>query len=204
MNNAFGKGGLEAVKSNAIKHEVRLLAAAALELDGKGLAEAAKTVAQARPSAIILVSAGKLTSDFIAKYREIERGAQFYALSVVSSQQLVDALGDRSLGVAIAQVMPYPWGGSTPLAREISACARRRGVTAITYNHMEGYVSANVLVEGLRRAGASPSRAGLVHALERLRDIDLGGYRVGFSERNHDGSTFVELTIVDRAGRVIR
>jgi branched-chain amino acid transport system substrate-binding protein len=204
MNNAFGKGGLEAVKASAPKHGVTLVATQALEVDGKGLPEAALSMAKALPPAIILASAGKLTGDFIAEYKKTTVGAQFYVLSVISSQQLIQALGDRSTGVAIAQVMPYPWGGASKLARELSELAKRKGFTDVTYNHMEGFVSARVLVEGLRQAGPSPTRESLVRALEGLADLDLGGYRVRFSDRNHNGSTYVELTIVGRSKRVLR
>jgi ABC-type branched-subunit amino acid transport system substrate-binding protein len=204
MNNAFGKGGLEAVKINAIKHNATVVAAQALELDGKTLADAAAAMAKNRPKAIILVTAGKLTSDFIAQYQKVGGGAQFYALSVVSSQQLLDALGERSAGVAIAQVMPYPWGGVSKLAREISELARRKGIANLTYNHMEGFIDAKVLVEALRLAGASPTRESLTRALEGLTDLDLGGYRVRFSDRDRNGSNFVELTIVGNSKRVLR
>jgi branched-chain amino acid transport system substrate-binding protein len=203
LNNAFGTGGLDAVKSAAARRGVVLAAATPLEIDGSGLREAAQDLARSRSPVIILATAGKVTSDFIAAYRSSGASAQFYALSVVSSQQLIQALGDRSKGVAIAQVMPYPWGSGTRLARELSDLASRKGVEA-GYNHMEGFVSARVLVEGLQQAGPSPTRESLVRGLEGLRELDLGGYVVRFSDRNHNGSSHVELTIVGASKRVLR
>ena len=203
LNNSFGKGGLDAVKSAAAKRGVTLAAATPLEIDGSGLREAAQALARSQPPVIILATAGKVTSDFIAAYQSSGASAQFYALSVVSSQQLIQALGDRSKGVAIAQVMPYPWGGGTRLAREFSDLAKRKGAE-VSYNHMEGFVSAKVLVEGLQQAGPSPTRESLVRGLEGLREFDLGGYVVRFSDRNHNGSTYVELTIVGTSKRVLR
>jgi branched-chain amino acid transport system substrate-binding protein len=204
MNNAFGKQGLESVKTSAAKYGVSLVASATLELDGKGLAAAAAEMSKLQPKAIVLVSAGKLTSDFIAEYQKTAAVTQFYALSVISSQQLISALGSRSTGIVIAQVMPYPWGGSTQLARDLTALAAGKGLQNVTYNHMEGYVSAKVLVEALRLAGPGVTREALARALESLKDLDLGGYRVRFSDRNRNGSTYVELTIVGSEKRVIR
>jgi len=57
--------------------------------------------------------------------------------------------------------MPYPWGGGTRLAREFSDLAKRKSAE-VSYNHMEGFVSAKVLVEGLQQAGPSPTRESLV------------------------------------------
>ena len=203
MNNAFGTGGLDAVKSAAARRGVVLAAATPLAIDGSGLREAALELARARPPVIVLATAGRVTSDFIAAYPSSRAGAQFHALSVVSSQQLIEALGDRCKGVAIAQVMPYPWGSGTRLARELSELASRKGAE-VGYNHMEGYVSAKVLVEGLQQAGPSPTRESLVRGLEGLRELDLGGYVVRFSDRNHNGSNQVELTIVGASKRVLR
>ena len=204
LNNAFGKSGLEAAKVAATKYGVALAGEAPLQVDGRDLKEAATTIAQSQPPAVIVVTAGKATSDFIATYQALAPGTQFYALSVVSSQQLTQALGPRGRGVAIAQVMPYPWGGASRLARELTELAKRNNVGDVTYNHMEGYVSAKVLVEGLRGAGAAPSREGLVQALEGLREIDLGGFVVRFSDKNHNGSTYVELTIVGSDRKIVR
>jgi ABC-type branched-subunit amino acid transport system substrate-binding protein len=203
LNNSFGTGGLDAVKSAAAKRGVALAAATPLEIDGSGLRESAQDLARSRPPVIILATAGKVTSDFIAAYQSLGASAQFYALSVVSSQQLIQALGDRSKGVAIAQVMPYPWGNATKLARELSDLANRKAVE-VGYNHMEGFVSAKVLVEGLQQAGQSPTRESLVRGLEGLRELDLGGYVVRFSDRSHNGSNYVELTIVGASKRVLR
>ena len=204
LNNAFGKSGLEAAKTAAAKYGVTLMGEAPLQIDGGSLKEIATTMGRSQPPAIILATAGKVTSDFIAAYLDIASGTQFYAVSVVSSQQLTQALGPRGRGVAITQVMPYPWGGATRLARELTELAKSNGATGVTYNHMEGYVSARVLVEGLRAAGATPTREGLVQALEGLHELDLGGFAVRFSDKNHNGSTYVELSIVGKDKKIVR
>ena len=204
LNNAFGKSGLEAAKTAAAKYGVSLLGEAPLQVDGSGLKEVATTMSRSQPPAIILATAGKVTSDFIAAYMDIAPGTQFYALSVVSSQQLTQTLGPRGRGVAMTQVMPYPWGGGSRLARELTELAKSNGATSVTYNHMEGYVSAKVLVEGLRAVGPTPTRESLVQALESLREFDLGGFAVRFSDKNHNGSTYVELTIVGNDKKIVR
>jgi len=69
---------------------------------------------------------------------------------------------------------------------------------------MEGFLTAKVMVEGLRRAGKNPTREGLVDALEGMRDVDLGGFYVSYSPTNHAGSKFVDLTIIGRNGKFLR
>ncbi len=41
-------------------------------------------------------------------------------------------------------------------------------------------------------------------ALETMRNIDLGGFVVQFSPESHVGSKFVEMTIINSRGVVIR
>lgn len=204
LDNAFGKGALAAAQQAATKYQVTLTASGAMAVDGKGLDDAVRTIAQTHPVAVIVAAAGKSTSDFISAYKKVSAGTQFYALSVVSSQQLLRELAEQSRGVVIAQVMPHPFSGNNAAARELEALARRDGITTVTYNHMEGYLSAKVLVEGLRRAGKTLDRAGLVRGLESMKDVDLGGFVVRFSDRNHNGSSYVELSVVSLSGRVLK
>jgi hypothetical protein len=35
-----------------------------------------------------------------------------------------------------------------------------------------------------------------MHALDGLKDFDVGGYNVNFAPDNHNGSSFVELTVI--------
>lgn len=205
LDNPFGKSCLAAVEAAATRRKLPLAAAAPLQVDGKGLAEAVQAVAAQRPHAIIMATAGKITSDFIGAYRAAgDGGAQFYALSVVSSQQLIRELGDRSRGVVIAQVMPYPWGSASAVTRELGELAQKADLAELTYNHMDGFVSAKVLVEGLRRAGRNLDREGFVRALESLSDFDLGGYKIRFSGSHRNGSNYVELSVVGASKRVMR
>jgi branched-chain amino acid transport system substrate-binding protein len=204
LDNAFGKEALAAAQLAAPKQGVTVTASAPLSVDGKGMAQAVDMIARSGPAAVIVAAAGKGTSDFIDAYQKARAGTQFYALSVVSSQQLLRELGERSRGVVIAQVMPHPFRGNNAAARELEALANRHGTTTLTYNHMEGYLSAKVLVEGLRRAGKALDRVALVRGLESMKDVDLGGYAVRFSDRNHNGSTYVELSVVGLSGRMLK
>jgi branched-chain amino acid transport system substrate-binding protein len=204
LNNAFGKSALAAAGLAAKSHGVAVVASTALEVDGKGLELAVRSVAQAGPQAVVVATAGRITSDFIASYQQVRAGMQFYALSVVSSQQLLKDLGDRSRGVVIAQVMPHPVGGQSAAARELAIFAKQGGGHTVTHNHMEGFLSAKVLVEGLRRAGRALDRTALVRGLESMREVDLGGYVVRYSDRNHNGSNYVELSVVGASGRLVK
>ena len=69
---------------------------------------------------------------------------------------------------------------------------------------MEGFLTAKVMVEGLQRAGKDLDARRLVDAMERMQDVDLGGFYVSYSPKNHAGSKFVDLTIIGRNGKFLR
>jgi ABC-type branched-subunit amino acid transport system substrate-binding protein len=89
------------------------------------------------------------------------------------------------------------------LASEYRSLARQQGVEPSNAG-MEGFMSAKVLVEGLRRAGPDLTRERLVTALEGMRDYDLGGILISYSPARHTGSSFVEMSIVSSTGKLIR
>ncbi|MET3498184.1 ABC transporter substrate-binding protein [Variovorax boronicumulans] len=68
---------------------------------------------------------------------------------------------------------------------------------------MEGFLAAKALVEGLRRTGRDPTRARLAAALETLRNWDTGGLVLSLIPEDHNGSCFVEMTMIGAGGRFV-
>ena len=106
--------------------------------------------------------------------------------------------------MAISQVMPFPWGAAVPVVKEYQRLAAKAGFTDYNFSAMEGFLSAKVLVEGLRRSGKKLSREGFVDAMEKMQDVDVGGFFVSYSPTSHIGSKFVDLTIIGRDGKFLR
>ncbi|MBP8928127.1 MAG: hypothetical protein KBG45_04845 [Ottowia sp.] len=61
-----------------------------------------------------------------------------------------------------------------------------------------------MLSEVVRAAGANPTPATLAAALEKLGELDLGGYALQYGAGRHHGSSFTEITILGPKGRYIR
>jgi len=73
-------------------------------------------------------------------------------------------------------------------------------VSKYSFISLEGFVNARVVVEALRRAGPSPTRASLRAALESLRNLDLGiGTPLTFGPERHQGLDGVYFTRVEDA-----
>ena len=126
----------------------------------------------------------------------------FMTLSPVGTEQLVDTLGNEARGIGISQVVPYPWNDTIPVVRDYQKIAPKPG--KYSYYGLEAYLTARVMVEGLRRAGRDLTREKLVSALESINNVDFGGYRVNYSTTARGGSRFVEMTVIGPGGKVLR
>jgi branched-chain amino acid transport system substrate-binding protein len=157
------------------------------------------------PQAIIMVSSGAAAAGFIEQYRAAGGGAQLFAHSGADIEQLSKRLSEEQMqGVAIAQVTPSPYTISSRLAKEFNDTVAKSEKldVPLSYAMMEGYITGKVIVEAVRRQGRSPSREGMVAALDSMDYYDMGGYAVGYKPGMHSGSKFVELSIISGAGKI--
>lgn len=167
--------------------------------------DAVDTFMNMRPQAIIMVSSGAAAAGFIEKYRVAGGAAQLLAHSGADIEQLSKRLSPEQMqGVAIAQVTPSPYKVSSRLVKEFTDTVANTPnlEVPVSYAMMEGYLTARVIAEAVRRQGGKPSREGTVLALDSMSSFDLGGYLISFKSGQRSGSSFVELSIVTSAGRI--
>jgi ABC-type branched-subunit amino acid transport system substrate-binding protein len=204
QNDAYGEAGRKGTEMALGKRSMKIHSSGTVERNTLKVHDAVKTINASEPDAIVMVGAYAACAEFIKEMQKAGSGATFYNVSFVGSKALADALGDNGSGVAISQVVPFPWGTSVPVVKEYQGLAAKSGFKDYNFSAMEGFLTAKVMVEALRRAGKNPTREGLVDALERMQDVDLGGFYVSYSPKNHAGSRFVDLTIIGRNGKFLR
>lgn len=207
QNDGFGKNGLDGAVSALKKLGLEPAAVGHYERTKPNeVDEAVSRIVAAKPDAVIMVSVNRASAAFIKKLRAAGSRARLFSISVVNFKELLKNAGeDMARGVGIAQVMPYPYTPSSPVAREFLAAMKQHQPEAtISYASIEGFIAARVLVEAIRRTGAEPTRERVLAALETLRDFDVGGFRTTFSRDDHVGSGFVDVTVIGRDGRLLR
>lgn len=117
------------------------------------------------------------------------------------SSQIVAALGPLAHGMVFAQVVPSPWERKREIAREYQEAALRANPAGeFSYGALEGFVTAKALVRALQANGPELTRASFLRTLENSR-FDLGGMVVRWSSELHEGSRFVDLSMVKTDGR---
>jgi ABC-type branched-subunit amino acid transport system substrate-binding protein len=207
QNDSYGKAGLEGVQRALRPMGLEPMGTSTVERNSVDVAKAVKDLVPSLPEAIVMISAYKSCAAFIRAARKAGYGGVFYNVSFVGTQALSDELGKDALGVVVSQVMPYPFGTVSGVAAEYQAALAKANAAGanlkLDYNGMEGFLTAKVFTEGLRRMGR-PSREGLVAALEGLQNFNPGGFPLHFTPAKHVGSNFVELTMLTGDGRVRR
>lgn len=181
------------------------LTAASMKFNSGDVGAAVATIAAADPQMVIIGASGRDAATFIREMdKAMRRKPVYYARSLVNPALLIKELGRQATGVAVTQTAPNPYKASAPVARQYRALLARRDPAAKPeYIALEGFLSAGIFVEGLRRAGPKPTREGFIKALESIRNYDAGGYRAAFSGSNHNGSRYVEITQIGRDGRMV-
>ena len=198
QNDAYGKAGLAGVERAMKKRNLAITSLATVERNTVDVAKAVQSMSKDGPSAIIMISAYKSCAAFIKAMQAANAFPQFWNVSFVGAKALANELGDDGRGVQISQVVPFP-SDVTPIVREYQK--RIGDADKYSFTSLEGYIAAKVLVEGLRRAGKNPTRESLVDGLAAMGKVDLGGFTVNYTPTNHNGSSFVDLTIISRGGK---
>jgi ABC-type branched-subunit amino acid transport system substrate-binding protein len=150
-----------------------------------------------------MISAYKSIAAFVKASKKAGYVGQYHNVSFVGARALANELGPDGHGVAISQVVPFPYAASIPIVREYQQVLKAGSTAAISFTSLEGYLAAKVFVEGLRRTGKDLTRDKLIAAFETMRNVDFGGFNINFSPDSHNGSSFVELTIIGRENNFI-
>lgn len=206
QNDAYGKAGLNGVSLALQKLEQKPIAVGSAERNSVDVTQAVNTIVAAKPDAIVQISSYSTSAAFIRAARIAGFTGAFYNVSFVGTQALSQALGAEARGVAISQVMPYPFSAKSLIGAEYLAAikAANQPKLAPNYSGMEGFVVAKVLVEALQRAGRAATSEALINAFESIQKLNLGGFVVDFSAQKHIGSRFVEMSILTEKGGVVR
>ncbi|HEV7477918.1 MAG TPA: ABC transporter substrate-binding protein [Burkholderiales bacterium] len=201
---AYGEAGRMGTEIALKKRGLQIHSNGTVERNTVAVEKAVETIQASEPDAVVMVGAYTACAEFIRQMKKAGSGAQFYNVSFVGSAALAKALDKEGVGVAISQVVPFPWATGVPVVKEYQALAKKAGFADYNFSAMEGFLVAKVMVEGLRRTGKNLTREGFVDTMEKMQDVDIGGFFVTYSPKSHTGSKFVDLTIIGREGKFLR
>lgn len=143
-----------------------------------------------------LESLGRLPEAALA-----EAPSMIATLSSAGLTQLTRLFRDRLVGYT--SVVPSPEGAQVPIVRELQQDADAFiGPEAVSFEGLEAYINLRLCVEALRRIGPRIDGPRLSKSIESLGTIDLGGFGLTLGRERHHGSSFVEIGMRGRNGRL--
>jgi branched-chain amino acid transport system substrate-binding protein len=218
---AYGRSGTDgvgrglAVRGSKIVAEATYHRGARFEDD---MTPAARALRDAGVDAVLCTGAYQGCGAFVKSARDLGWTVAISNVSFVGSDAMLSLLmkhgrttgRDYTRALVNSQVVPSYDDLSLPGVVEYRALMDKHGpvvpesVRDATYTpqkhsfiSLEGFINAKVIVEGLRRAGVNPTRAGLRQAFESLRSFDLGiGAPLTFGPERHQGLDSVYFTRV--------
>ncbi len=205
QDDAFGKALQAEVTKAATANGVTLVAEVAINPKVPDFKAAAEALAKAQPQAIIMGTGGTTFTDLIKAVRQhTPSRPSFYGFSVAGFGVIKKELGDGARGIVLAQVFPALTQTSTAVVADYRRLLKLKDPEAKpSAPQFEGFVQARLLVEGLKSAGRNLTTDRFIAAMEGMGEVTLSGKFVAkYSPKNHNGSNYVELAIVDQQGNL--
>lgn len=203
QDDGLGKTLLAELQQAASAVKIKLDAEVKIDPKAPDYAAAAAAAERAQPQAVLLGMAGGTLSSFIKATLKTSVRPSFYGFSIANVDLIRRDLQEQSRGIVLAQIMPPLRNTTIPVVAEYHRLLREKDPSAVpSAFQLEGFVHAKLLVEGLRRAGRNLSTASFIKAMEEAGEISFGRFAARYSPSTHNGSSYVELAIIDNAGQL--
>ena len=194
QNDSFGLDALEGARAALQRLGLKPIITVPVDRNSSDTDEAVRQLALSKPKGVLILTAYPPIPSLIRKLRERGSSAQIMTHSNSNAQNLPP---DLRHSIGVSQIVPYPWNARIDLIRDYQSAIRsQKKQPTYDFASLEGYIAARVLIQALDRSGPNPTRAGLIKSLESMQEIDLGDYKLKFSDNNHNGSDFVQLTFL--------
>lgn len=195
---------LAQIKTVSLRYGQSVDAAIPQPRNASQLASVVDSLIQKGHQALLIATDTPWAAAILKRYREKGGAAQIVAMSNVEAAQMAQISGHNvARGTAVVQVAPAPRNDAIQVIREFTTCYRKYGpyTEEPTQAMIEGYLAAKVLVEGLKRGGGG--HAALARGLSGMSNYDAGGVSFSFGPVSRSGARYLEISVVDREGRIV-
>jgi ABC-type branched-subunit amino acid transport system substrate-binding protein len=203
QDDGLGKTLLGELKNASAQEGIPFVAEVKVDPKQPDFQAAAAATAKAQPQAVILATAGTTFTSYVKAVQQTPVKPSLYGFSVASQDVINRELKENARGIILAQIMPPLRNTTIPVVAEYLKLLRERSSEAMpSASQFEGFVHAKLLVEGLRRAGRDLTTQSFIRSMEGAGDISFGRFVARYSPQSHNGSTYVELAIMDNLGQL--
>lgn len=197
QDDSFGREGQEGVRLGLRNTGKEIVLAEAYRVGTEDVSSAAQKFKDGGVDLIFVWTIAEGAAALVKAIDAIEGySPQIVASQILSDPVMFDLAGPSWEGVIVASSVPEPASNEPGAAKAREIIQKYgRGIQFGTYA-MWGLSRAEVLVEGLRRAGPELTRLKLIQSLESINawSDNLLGHEISFSTENHQGLNAVHLS----------
>lgn len=203
QDDPFGKALLAELRNASKAQDLPFLGEVKVDPKKPDFAAAAAETAKLQPQAVLMGTAGATFPNFVKAMHAAGSKPSFYGYSVASLDAITQGLKESARGIVLAQIMPSVRNSAVPVVAEYLKLMREQASEAApSPSQLEGFVHAKLLVEGLKRAGRNLTTESFIQAMEAAGEISFGRFVAKYSPGSHNGSSYVELAIIDGQGQL--
>ncbi|GAA6141175.1 ABC transporter substrate-binding protein [Hydrogenophaga sp. 5NK40-0174] len=207
LDNGFGEEVKGLMAAELDKARVSTAGEYKLALDGSNGAALAQQLVADKVGAVMLATTGTANTAFMKPFRELAAAIPVAGLSVSVISSEFDKLGDAMRGYAAVSLWPDARSMKSATSRLFHASMKKAGAPEpfqTSGSSLESWLNMHMMVEGLKRAGKSPSRSSLRSALASIDSLRLGELNLGYGQSApFVASDAIDLTIYGSGGRPV-
>ena len=201
LDDGLGKALVAELRKASAALQLPFMAEFKVDPQKPDFAAAAAATDKAQPQAVIVATGGASFTNYIKEVQATSARPAYYGFSVMSLDVINRELKEKARGIILAQIMPSLRNTTIPVVADYLNLLRAKSPGAQpSAAQFDGFVHARLLVEGLRRTGRNLTTESFIKAMEDAGEISFGRFNVKYSPKSRNGSTYVELAIVDAEG----
>lgn len=198
QNDGYGQAGLSGIEIALKKRSMALVATGTYERNTVAVKGGLLKIRRARPEAVVMVGAYKPCAEFIKMAKKVGmKETVFCNISFVGTEALRNELGEAGEGCIISQVVSYPWDKSIPLVKKYHEAMKKYQPQQKTgFVSLEGYMVGRLFCMVTESTNGILTRNNFLKAISETKKFDLGGMKLIYGPKDHQGMDRVFLTII--------
>lgn len=194
LNDDFGKSGLVGARLALAKHGLELVAEVSSELLDSDLTSQVLRLKESGAEGVFIWATPKHAAILVGQAAKLALSPQWFATYVLADQNLMHEItegkweGTIYASAGANYLEPTNLMEKYRLARDRFSPQEREGLFFYS-----GFAYAEVMVEGLRRAGPELTRESLIQALESIQDFQGISGKMSYSSSQRQGMLSVYL-----------
>lgn len=180
QNDAYGQNVLASTLKALQNHGLQAIATAPLPRNSMDTYAASKTLSQANPDALIVISLSKTMASLVNNMHRLGSRPHLMTVSPTGTKALFNDLPQASAyGIGVTQIVPFPWDRRHPeVARYQQLLREQQQDVDFDFTSLEGFMAARWLLAAMEAIAPNITRERLKQELLRTtpglhRKVDI-------------------------------